>query len=431
MRILLFVFGWIFLQTISASAQDKNRYNFAQTYIGFSTQFITGNGTTTYQPDDIATAEKVPLPTVLQNRIEIGGLHFWRRADFYVSIPVLSINFNQPDALKAYLGTGVATGARYHFTPLHPKRFSPFAGFNWSVLSYSQKKENQSFGPELNKHRLMLEAGLSYTAKAFSITSIYAQYTPNHNFTYATSRKTFGEVNFPAFAFAFSYKKAFDFSANLSNPEVKKYNNTLTNHLNKNNRISGLTIGIGPSSAFSLQKNDYNKINRLFLANPSPVVLLPDIGLGYYFHKADAEIRLSYRPIKQVQQAYDFEQTAIRNSVVAEAFKFIGDYHGFVPFIGCFGGMEFLSLKEKDELNNSTVNFNDTKASYGIVTGWDIRLNHAQPFLLRTNIRYSPNLSLEANNSSFDFSQLEINFIQFVLYPQRIKSIRQFNKLLK
>lgn len=52
---------------------------------------------------------------------------------------------------------------------------------------------------------------------------------------------------------------------------------------------------------------------------------------------------------------------------------------------------------------------------------WDIRPVSNQAIVMRTNIRYSPFLSLRPlDDHQILFDHLEVNFIQVVLYPQRL-----------
>lgn len=174
-------------------------------------------------------------------------------------------------------------------------------------------------------------------------------------------------------------------------------------------------MGLGLASAFGLRTSSYI---RPFLEDPVPSHLSPDISLGYHFSNIDASVRLSYRRIIQDQSAYGVEQRLSRNSVSLEAIKFLGDYHGFVPFTGLFGGPEFLTASETDH-GDQLLDKNKQKWSWGISAGWDIRPTDSSPVVLRTNLRYSPFLSLQTSNGkTIRFDQLEVDFIQIVIYPQ-------------
>ena len=96
------------------------------------------------------------------------------------------------------------------------------------------------------------------------------------------------------------------------------------------------------------------------------------------------------------------------------------DYHGFVPFVGPALSYEKLSFVESFE-NTSSADVTENKISYGLTFGWDIRPNRIQSWILRTNLRWFPNLSLDVDTrSEISFDNLEFNFIQFIIYPNRL-----------
>ena len=148
---------------------------------------------------------------------------------------------------------------------------------------------------------------------------------------------------------------------------------------------------------------------------------MPDFTLGYYFHNPDLNIGVAYRSYGTSVNTYGTEQFARRRSMALEATKYIGDYHGFAAFVGPAISYESLLFEETFE-NQQTQDLTDNKFAYGLTFGWDIRPNRLQTWILRTNLRWFPNLELDIdNNSSISFDNIEFNFIQFILYPGRIK----------
>jgi hypothetical protein len=56
----------------------------------------------------------------------------------------------------------------------------------------------------------------------------------------------------------------------------------------------------------------------------------------------------------------------------------------------------------------------------GLVVGWDIQPSRTQPIVLRTNLRYAPNLALDLpGGTRGSFSHLEFNFIQVVWHLRK------------
>ncbi|MEM6262948.1 MAG: hypothetical protein AAGI38_10605 [Bacteroidota bacterium] len=65
-----------------------------------------------------------------------------------------------------------------------------------------------------------------------------------------------------------------------------------------------------------------------------------------------------------------------------------------------------------------------SKIHYGLTFGWDIRPNRLQSWILRTNLRWFPNLDLEvADGQVISFDNIEFNFIQLIVYLDRMIKI--------
>jgi hypothetical protein len=132
----------------------------------------------------------------------------------------------------------------------------------------------------------------------------------------------------------------------------------------------------------------------------------------------------AFRSMKQVREDGGRKLTVQRNSLALETYKFIGDFHGFVPFIG--GGINFENLNIDEHEKNES--FTKTKNVFtpNITFGWDIRpAKSGEWWYLRTNLRYSPRLKFNIKNDFISLQHLEFNFIQFVIYPQRLASFKK------
>jgi len=143
-----------------------------------------------------------------------------------------------------------------------------------------------------------------------------------------------------------------------------------------------------------------------------------DLGVGWYFDGADAHLNLAYRQARFDVAGYDFEQRNRRRSIAMEAYKFLFDYHGFVPFIGPVVSQEWLSMQERDR-GVAVTDASRRMVRAGLTFGWDIRPTRDAPWILRTNLRYLPNLALPVGGNVQRLDQFEFNFIQFVWYPRR------------
>ena len=57
---------------------------------------------------------------------------------------------------------------------------------------------------------------------------------------------------------------------------------------------------------------------------------------------------------------------------------------------------------------------------YGLTLGWDIRPNRLQAIILRTSLRWYPDLTIDAiDRKEISFANLEFNFIQVIAYLNR------------
>jgi hypothetical protein len=181
-------------------------------------------------------------------------------------------------------------------------------------------------------------------------------------------------------------------------------------------------LGLGFSSAFSLSRSSYPE----WLQNPLGPCLIPDAGLGYFFGKVNAEVRLSYRRMGGYASAYGLTQAYARRSIALELMKFKGNYHGFIPFLGLGISHEWLKYTEEDEVTANSIRIAKETNAPVVVAGWDIRPTKAEFFILRTNLRYTPLLSLKSAERKISLDQLEVNFIQLVVFPQRITTYRKY-----
>jgi len=99
-------------------------------------------------------------------------------------------------------------------------------------------------------------------------------------------------------------------------------------------RLNGLTISVGPSSAFYLKPSSHTEAVASFDGNHKSAKVFPKFGKGYYLHCQDLQINLVFRNISRTIVAYGFEQSINREALTMEGCKFFMDYQGFVPLVG-------------------------------------------------------------------------------------------------
>lgn len=399
---------------------QQTRFRFAQMHLGIDGQYIPPVRAGYLS----AAGEQRPFstPSTYHPRFTIGATHFWGLMDFYVSFPLSAIQPKAAEVQDYSVSTNVATGARVHPLQLRYHRLNPYVGANWSTLSYNQRVNEQLAGATFTRDVITLEGGLNYLTGPHWF-ELGVQHLPARTFTYATSRQTTTPVRFPAFTVQLAYK----FLLDVTRPLEKDNKESFGQYLRERRQLSGFHLDIGPSAAFTLRRSDYNTRTRPYLNNPSGNKTFLDLSAGYYFYKPDFDVRLAHRHIVADHTAYGLSQRLSRRSVSVEVYKYLLDYHGFVPFLGLSLSREQLDVRESD---NDVLVTNQTERHYtpGLVFGWDIRPVRYESILLRTNLRYSPFLKMRVNGQTVSFQQLEFNFIQAVIYPQRLLASRRFHR---
>lgn len=412
----------IFLLLISYSLlAQKNRYDFATSYFGVEGEFINEKNDFKFiNNNGIEQIEK--LPSTFTPRILIGATHFWNRADFYISIPLINFALNGQDNAK--INNGVLTGLRAYPIALEKNKVRPFIGIGFSGKDYRQEGVNGK-SQHYTNWQCFYEGGLSYQTSRKKLISLTARHLPQNDYTVFYSNTNAVETSLSPFSISVSYKKLIDLTSGYKSENAKKYLSKLRKAYEKGKALNTFSVGLGLSALIPMKKTELASRNE-FINDEVQGNLSLDIGLAYYHHNLDAAARISYRPFKQEEISYEYSYQSIKHSIAVEAFKFIGDYHGFVPFIGPYISADKYAIEEKMN-GDKQIDFSATKIGYGLVFGWDIRLSDVDYLLLRTNLRYTPNLGYKIENKSYTPNQLEFNFIQLVLYPERIK----LNKTLK
>lgn len=399
--------------------ETRSRFRFAQTYLGLDLGYTPANGRTSFLTE-VGLEEGAVIPGSIAPRLTVGGYHFWGRADFFVTFPLASIATSPMVAdRETSFRTGVETGARLYPWRLEAGRVRPFVGVGWALTHYGQREGSQA-GPELSLSRVPLQAGLIWYDRLGAV-EFSARWTPGLSVDYPLSRAVQARTTLPSFSVGLGYRYAFDATA----PGEAAVRSGAEGHrqeaLAGAGRLNSFSVAVAPSSALPLTSSSYRRQSRPYLADRVPASTFPEFAVGYYRHDLDLALDMAFRSIGQQQSGYGVVQRQRRNVLSLELFKFIGDYQGFVPFVGATLGWNRLRLRETDgeliEVDRSA-----TRWAPGVVFGWDIRPVRTEWWLLRTKLRYTPKLALEvAPGQAVPFDHLEFNFIQLVVYPGRLK----------
>lgn len=384
----------------------KTRHRFAQLNVGIDQRYFNNSHTQTVLFNTNGLIENAKLQDVYETRLIIGGTHFWGHADFYIAIPVLSSN-------RSGFKTSVETGCKLFPWKIKNNTIRPYFGFSWMPSSFKQGE-----GVLLSRSKYPVIGGLVFNYKR-QLFEIGAGYIPHHTCNYYVSKTNQQIINTHPFWISLSYKLMIETTLSAEKDWQSGRTQRITDTLAVLKKLSGLTLAIGPSSSFYTKSSSHNAAVVPFADDHKFADVFPEFGIGYYWHKPDMQLNMAYRTVKSELNAFDFSQHLNRKSLTIEAYKFLFDYHGFVPFVGVSASYEWLKVKEN--FNNQERVVANNALHPGFTFGWDIRPNRIQAMYLRTNLRYFHNLNVKmANNKSMAFDQLEFNFIQLVVFPDRL-----------
>ena len=385
---------------------QRHQYNFAQSYLGLEGNYLSG-----INADGDFTAA----------RLVIGGTHFWYRADFYISFPLHTAALS--DGSMQY-SEGVITGGR--FLPFGPGKGlpHPFVGVAWAT-----PRLRQGDGSELQRSRLALDAGLSVVVAGKYTLEASLRYMHRAAAMYPVGREENAMLRPPGYTFTLVAKRYFDFTAGNASPQGQAWLKAADAYYTEHGGLSTWFAGLGPSANVVLRPFAFAEALPFLPAKPA-IVTGPDVSLGYHFHRADVAIAASYRSYGIGQEGHGYRWQLGEQRIGLEVFKFLFDYNGFMPFIGLSLGTAHQRFEARDSEasgEHGTVGESAWSPAFGLVFGWDIRPSASDWFYLRTNLRlfWTGGSGVQA----FDLRNrhLEVNFIQMVIYPERIAKLKHIH----
>ncbi|NOG56557.1 MAG: hypothetical protein HND54_02355 [Bacteroidetes bacterium] len=403
----------LLLSQLSSFCQN-DRYRFAESFFGFESEFVSEKNSFSYY-DSQNQIQRGRIASSITPRILIGGTHFWGHADFYISIPLSTIKINGNKNLSST--NGVFTGFRVLPWKLKDKGFRPYFG-----AGFNSKKIELNNGPTYTNWQWYYEWGLNFRHKN-RIVGLEMRYFSKNLYNAAIARTEKESLSVSPYSFSISYKQVIDFTAGYSTERSKKHMKAVYEKAKEEKALSAFSFGLGLTALIPLKNTELASQKPFFNDEIEGSVNI-DLGIAYYINPIDASIRFSYRPLKQEETAFDYTYKLNKQSFALDAFKFIGDYHGFAPFIGPYVSFDRYHLTEIDDvvtIQDQTFN----RIGYGLVFGWDIRQTKVDYITLRTNLRYTPEYNYTAGGYRFTAEQLEFNFIQLVYYPERHKIYKQ------
>lgn len=423
--------GLFFNQNAAAQTAEKDttaeslkrRTSFAKSYFGVDVFTLAGGNTQYLEEGKLVSTN---FGSRSSARILLGGTHFWGHADFYVAIPVAALNRPVVRGIqKVSYAQGVETGFRIFPWAQTTGKIRPFVGMSFKGMSFAQVPNNPDRAyrsvPFVAKMIFPYQAGLTYSGKQFLVQA-GVNYQRKTDYSYPVSRTEYGDLQLSPWSFNVGMSYLINTNGGLGSARGARYVKNSAVKLKSANRLDSWYVGVGPSGTFEISKSEYVKEKYPYLQQSSPGTLIPDLAAGRYFHKADLNVGISYRGLRYGSSGYNTALSYQRRSYTLEGYKFLGDYHGFVPFLGPTLALE--ELKFTDSSEGSITRFGQKKIALGLIFGWDIRITRSETWLLRTNLRYTPNLHLKAEGKKVMFDQMEFNFIQFVWFPGRRKALK-------
>ncbi len=409
----------------SLEAQDyvakQTRHRFAQSTFGID--YFGNSGVSTSYLDSDGLSQPLTTASMFTPRLIIGGTHFWGHADFAVAFP-LKINEFDTQNQTVNFGSTVETSFKYFPWRIQNNRFAPYVGAGFTGYFYQQKDNSKNLGqgPELSKAVFPLMAGVTFNHKNHLLEA-GVSYINNNQSEYYLSESQKSKINVEPTFFNFSYRYMLDTTLSSEKAWESGKTKKLTDKYANEGKLNNLFLSAGPSAAFQMGENSYNTAQRPFLSDAVPSTFA-DLGMGYHLHSPDVMFTLNYRAYNATNNAYSVEQSMRRQSIGLEVTKTLADYNGFVPYVGPIVSLEKLSFTEKynDEI---THDIDTSKLALGLTFGWDILPNRLQTWVLRTNLRWYPELDVDVDGEQkISFDTLEFNFIQAVYYPGRRKMER-------
>jgi hypothetical protein len=386
-------------QPSEVESPAERRFRFAELFVGADAAALQG------------ARAAVPVPGRVTPRVAIGGLHFWGRADFAVLFPVGG-NTIERDGVQTRLGSGVETRARLLVRPLARSGWTPYAGV---ALGAAEVQVGE--GPRIYQFRPVWQAGIAARVGRTLFDLGWSQ-RPGGTLHYPVARDRLVALDPAPHGLTLGVHRLFETTAPLAAEVQDGRQARRERRWRDAGKLSGPSLALGATSLILTGGMAWNASERPWLAARPRARASLDLGAGWYDDRRDLHINAAWRRGHFTTSAFDFRQENRRTSVALEAYRFLGDYHGFVPFAGPVLSLERLSVEERDGAARVTA-ASRTAVAPGVTFGWDIRPTRTQPWLLRTNLRWFPRLRVPVPGGEQTLDQLEFNFIQLVWYPRR------------
>jgi len=418
--IIVFIVLYSKIGAAQVYSDIKTQHRFAQTYVGLNTQAIPTSGRLFLQN------QEYKFPQQLIPRFTIGGMHFWGKLDFNMNIPLTSFGNNSiTQEAGIEFSSGPDLSARYYPWRLLDGKVQPFFGasFNTMSLTLERKEHGERFEGFITYSALV---GLSYSINDWRINAEW-MFLPGNERDFYSNTQDKHRFELPNSYFSIGLVRHFDFTVKEEAPKQSGRTEGLEKKLLEEKKLNSFSIGFAPNGSYFLRSPHFSHGLQSLPQHKGSINL--EYSLGYLFHKQKLHFGLTYRAYSSHALSYELHHIVRRSAISLEGFKFMANYHGFVPFIGLSLSAErwatglFVNDVQQGETVRSQI------FSPGIIFGWDILASPIESWVLRTNLRYYPFQEIhDINGQRSRVDQFEFNFIQLVFYPNRWRNIRRAKK---
>ena len=409
------LFLLILYSTVDAQPymEQKTQHRFAQTYLGLNTQIIPSQGSM------IWNQELYSFPTMASPRFTIGGLHFWGKVDFNLNIPLTTFSdFSLNENTEFKFNPGGDLSARYYPWQMEYGKFRPYAGVSFNEMTF--ELENKSSGERRDLFiTSSLLGGISFANNDWQVNA-ELMWLPDNERTFYSDRNTAYTLELPKSYFSIGIIRYFEGTLSEEEDTQSGRMDRLVTKFRKEGKLNSFSLAAAPSGSYFLEAPFLNDPLRRSLPRHKGNFVW-DFGAGYLLHDAGIHLGISYRDYTSRVESYGFEHLIRRQSFSLEAFKFLWDYNGFVPFIGPSISFERWATGEFEGNTQLGRTQRRQLISPGIIFGWDILASPLETWILRTNLRYYPFQKIRGTDGKTSrVDQFEFNFIQLVIYPNRL-----------
>lgn len=402
--------------------EEPTQHRFAKTYIGVNMEIAPKSGF--LHSNNI----KYEFNSKVSPRISIGGIHFWGRLDFNVNfaVPINNTQILDENQRVVFINMG-DFNAKYYPWQIKFNTLRPYFGFGLNYLYLNVI--NNTFNRSENYLPIGLIGGLSYNTKNWQLFAEVKYITQNRH---ASSDYLYQaqELNLPNSYLYLGISRFFDATIKEEKPKKAGKIQLLEKEFPKVSKLNSLSIGLGANTSYFLKQPKYDDKERLTL----PALKMSnnlDLSIGYWLHKSNIHLGVAYRAYSINSESFNYEHVLRRNSIALEVHKQLFNWNGFAPYVGPSISYERWATAEFiDDVVGSI--YRTRKISPGIIFGWDILSSNYETWVLRTNLRYYPLLKItNALGEQSRVDQFEMNFIQIVVYPQRMIRISKAKKKIR